>query len=127
MKIYYNPKLKQLARNLRNNSTLAEVLLWVRLKGKQMMGYRFMRQKPIGEYIVDFFCSKLSLVIEVDGESHYKKERQDLKRQEYLESIGLTVLRFDNDQIKEGLDYVLQEIEDWIKKKETQPTRLKQG
>ncbi len=86
-----------------------------------------MRQKPIGEYIVDFFCSKLSLVIEVDGESHYKKERQDLKRQEYLESIGLTVLRFDNDQIKEGLDYVLQEIEDWIKKKETQPTRLKQG
>ena len=53
MKIYYNPKLKQLSRNLRNNSTLAEVLLWDKLKKRQVYGYQFMRQKPIGNYIVD--------------------------------------------------------------------------
>lgn len=54
--IYYNPKLKQLARKLRNNSTLSEILLWKYLKEKQMMGYDFHRQKPLDEYIVDFFC-----------------------------------------------------------------------
>ncbi|MBT6416907.1 MAG: DUF559 domain-containing protein, partial [Candidatus Marinimicrobia bacterium] len=59
MRIYYNPKLKQLARNLRNNSTLAEVLLWNELKQKRMRGYQFYRQKPILDYIVDFYCSKL--------------------------------------------------------------------
>jgi very-short-patch-repair endonuclease len=70
MKIYYNPKLKAKSRELRNNSTLAEVPLWNQLKGRKMRGYQFMRQKPIGNYIVDFFCSKLKLVIEIDGESH---------------------------------------------------------
>lgn len=114
MKTYYNPKLKLLARNLRNHSTLSEVLLWNHLKGKQMMGFQFMRQKPIGNYIVDFFCSKLKLVIEVDGESHYLKEKKDMFRQKYLEQIGLKVIRFDDIQIKGDLDFVLQEIENWI-------------
>ena len=109
-----NPKLKQLARNLRNNSTLVEVLLWNCLKQRQVQGYQFMRQKPIGNYIVDFFCSKLKLVIEVDGESHYKRDQQDQLRQQYLESLGLTVLRFDNDQIKLDLNGVLERIHHWI-------------
>ncbi|NQU27444.1 MAG: endonuclease domain-containing protein [Candidatus Marinimicrobia bacterium] len=114
MKIYYNPKLKQLARNLRNNSTLAEVLLWNQLKQRQVLGYQFMRQKPIANFIVDFFCSNLKLVIEVDGESHYKRDHQDQQRQQYLESLGLTVLRFDNDQIKQDLNGVLETIHRWI-------------
>jgi very-short-patch-repair endonuclease len=62
--IPYNHKLKQLARNLRNNSTLAEVLLWRELKGKQVRGYDFHRQKPIDKYIVDFYCPDLLLAIE---------------------------------------------------------------
>ncbi len=77
MRIYYNPKLKQLARNLRNHSTLSEVLLWNQLKRRQMMGYQFYRQRPIGNYIVDFFCPKLNLVIEIDGESHLDKNERD--------------------------------------------------
>ena len=77
MKLYYNPKLKQLARNLRNNSTLSEVLLWNELKGKLFEGYQFMRQKPIGEFIVDFYCPKLKLVIEIDGESHGSNKNQE--------------------------------------------------
>ena len=119
MKIYYNPKLKQLARNLRNNSTLAEVLLWNQLKRRQVLGCQFMRQKPIGNFIVDFFCSKLKLVIEVDGESHYKRDQQDQLRQQYLESLGLTVLRFDNDQIKLDLNGVLERIHHWINNTKT--------
>ncbi len=73
MKIYYNPKLKKLARELRNNSTLAEVLLWNQLKARKMKGCQFMRQKPIGHYIFNFFCSKLKLVIEIDGQSMMTK------------------------------------------------------
>ena len=79
MRIYYNPKLKNLARTLRNNSTLSEVLLWNHLKGKQMKGYDFHRQKPLDNYIVDFFCPKLRLIIEIDGESHLFKGKDDQK------------------------------------------------
>nr|CBX29982.1 Uncharacterized protein HI0925 [uncultured Desulfobacterium sp.] len=70
MKISYNPKLKALSRKLRKQGVLSEVLLWEQLKGKKMKGFQFMRQKPVGNYIVDFYCSKLKLVIEIDGESH---------------------------------------------------------
>jgi len=83
MKIHYNPKLKELARQLRNNSTQSEIRLWQYLKGKQMMGYDFHRQKPIDNYIVDFFCNKLKLAIELDGFSHYIKETylKDLEKE----------------------------------------------
>ncbi|MDP2993407.1 MAG: DUF559 domain-containing protein, partial [Deltaproteobacteria bacterium] len=77
MRVYYNPKLKELARRLRNSSTLSEVLLWNHLKGKQMKGYDFHRQKPIDNYIVDFFCTKLRLIIEIDGDSHLFKGEED--------------------------------------------------
>jgi len=70
MKIYYNPKLKPLARKLRKDSTLSEMLLWNELKSSKMHGHQFMRQKPIGEYIFDFYCARLKLVFEIDGESH---------------------------------------------------------
>jgi very-short-patch-repair endonuclease len=77
MKIQYNPKLKILARSLRNRSTLAEVLLWNQLKARKVRGYQFMRQKPIDNYIVDFYCSKLQLIIEIDGSSHDFKFMND--------------------------------------------------
>ena len=69
--IPYHPKLKQLARKLRNDSTLGEVLLWKELCNKQMYGYDFHRQKPLLNYIVDFYCYELSLVVEVDGRYHH--------------------------------------------------------
>jgi very-short-patch-repair endonuclease len=70
LKILYSKDLKQRSRELINNSTLAEVLLWNQLKRRKMLGYQFMRQKPIHHFIVDFYCSKMKLVIEIDGESH---------------------------------------------------------
>ena len=117
MKIYYNPALKHLARQLRKNSTLSEVLLWNEIKGKKMMGYQFMRQKPIGNYIVDFFCSELKLIIEIDGESHRYKFTEDLERQARLENLGLTVLRFDDKEVKNDMNNVLFVIESWIRSK----------
>lgn len=115
MKIYYNPKLKQLSRNLRNNSTLAEVLLWDKLKKRQVYGYQFMRQKPIGNYIVDFYCSKLKLIIEIDGETHRHKLTEDMERQSWLEKLGLTVIRFDDSEVKNDIVNVLFSIKGWIK------------
>lgn len=118
MKIYYHPKLKQLSRNLRNNSTLAEVLLWNKLKKRQMCGHQFMRQKPIGEYIVDFYCSKLKLIIEIDGETHQFKLTKDVERQRWLENLGLNVLRFDDAEVKQDMKNVLHSIRGWIENNE---------
>ena len=120
MRIYYNPKLKALARGLRKNSTLCEVLLWNQLKARKMKGYQFMRQKPIGDYIVDFYCSRLGLVIEIDGESHVSRSREDELRQRELESLGLSVLRFYDSDVKKNTDGVLRVIWDWIESFELQ-------
>ena len=112
--ILYNPALKEKARELRNNSTKTEILLWINLKGKQMKGYDFHRQKPIDNYIVDFFCSELMLAIEIDGESHYGKEDYDEKRQKKLESLGIRFLRFDDSEVFYNCEGVLKTIEQWI-------------
>ena len=88
MKIYYNPKLRKKASELRKNATFTERYLWKFLRSKQMMGYQFMRQKPIGNYIVDFYCSKLFLVIEIDGITHNDKQEYDKNRDVYLKRIG---------------------------------------
>jgi len=71
--LQYNPKLKEFARRLRNNSTYAEIRLWQKLNKKQLKGYDFHRQKPIDNFIVDFFCHELMLAIEIDGVSHIQK------------------------------------------------------
>ena len=86
--IPYNPRLKELSRQLRNNSTLAEVLLWNQIKNKKIGGYKFLRQKPIDRYIVDFFCYELMLAIEVDGETHNYSVDEDEIRQ-ILSEVGL--------------------------------------
>jgi len=107
--ILYNPKLVPLARKLRNNSTLAEVLLWQQIKGKKL-GCDFDRQKPIGNYIVDFFCRELMLAIEIDGCSHDYKSEYDLSRQQDLEAKGVTVVRFNDLDVKQNMDTVLQDL-----------------
>ncbi|MBI3501644.1 MAG: endonuclease domain-containing protein [Bacteroidetes bacterium] len=118
MKIYYNSNLKQLSRDLRNNSTLSEVLLWKQLKGRKIKGYQFMRQKPIKKYIVDFYCSKLKLAIEVDGSSHNEKAEEDLKRQNELEKLGITFLRLDDKSIKIQIHHIIRVVEDFIEELE---------
>jgi very-short-patch-repair endonuclease len=122
MKIYYDPKLKELSRKLRKSGNLSEVLLWEQLKARKMKGYQFMRQKPIGNYIVDFFCSKLKLVIEIDGESHNQKLEKDRLRQQKLESLGLSFLRFYDLDVKNDLNGVIRIIELWIDEFESKTT-----
>ena len=106
-KYLYDKNLKRLAAKLRNNSTLAETLLWNELKGKRMMGYDFHRQKPLGNYIVDFYSPKLKLIIEVDGVTHNYKMGEDVKRQIKLESMSLTVIRFLDSDVRNNLSGVL--------------------
>ena len=110
----YNPALKEKARQLRNDSTKTEILLWTFLKGRQLRGYDFHRQKPIDEYIVDFFCRELMLAIEIDGVSHIGKEMYDTKRQNRLEILGVRFLRFKDEDVFYNCDYVVKEIEKWI-------------
>ena len=116
MKITYNSNLKILARNLRNNSTKSEIILWGYLRGRKMMGYKFSRQKPIDNYIADFFCNELKLVIELDGHSHQIDVvfEKDLKKTQELNNLGITVLRFDDKEVFENIDNVLREIEQFI-------------
>ncbi len=124
MKIYYEKQLKEKSRELRKNSTLSEILLWNELKGRKMLGYQFMRQKPITNYIVDFYCSKLKLVIEIDGSSHYGKEEKDKIRQSELEQLGMSFLRFDDLDIKFKMEEVLSEIKKWIEEHGQPPRPL---
>jgi len=112
--IPYNPKLKEYARKLRKDSTFTEVMLWNYLKGNQMKGFDFDRQRPIYNYIVDFYCKDLQLAIEVDGESHYGNQLADVRRERRLNKLGVTVLRFDDMEIIYELDEVLKKIEKWI-------------
>jgi very-short-patch-repair endonuclease len=112
----YQKDLKEFSRLLRNNSTLAEVLLWNRIKGKGLMGYGFHRQKPLDHYIVDFYCKELKLVIEIDGASHQHPEAylSDQKRQKVLENLGLNFLRFHDIDVKKNIGNVVRSIEAYI-------------
>ena len=112
----YNPKLKSIAKNLRKNMTLSEVLLWQRLKQGQLLGYDFDRQRPIDNYIVDFFCKDLMLAIEIDGSSHHSEMAfaQDIRRQKRLETLGIRFLRFKDEEVKKDLDRVVEQIYHWI-------------
>ncbi len=114
MKIHYNPKLKPLARYLRTHSTKAEIKLWNELKARKMLGYQFMRQKPIGNYIVDFYSGRLNLAIELDGESHQDRGQRDKDKQQWLEEMGIHVMRIMNEEIYQNMEGDLQFIERWI-------------
>ena len=112
----YNKNLKQTSRDLRNNMTEAEKLLWSKLRNKQILGVQFYRQKPILNFIVDFYCPAANLVIECDGSQHYTNEglEADRVRDEALAQLGLRVLRFDNGQVLREIDAVVQVIFDEI-------------
>ena len=94
----------------RKNPTAAETTLWKLLKGKQLQDRKFRRQHSFGDYIVDFYCFSEQLVIELDGPIHVGQKEKDEKRDEYLQSLGLTVLHFYNRMVFEEQDQLLQKI-----------------
>ena len=112
MMLSYNQKLKEISRQLRKNMTNAEKRLWAKIRMRQLQGYQFYRQKPIGDYIVDFFCPRAKLVIELDGSHHLIGEtiEYDRIRDDYLSSLGLRVLRFTNTEVMTNIKGVVERI-----------------
>jgi len=108
----YHNNLKPFSRTLRSDMTDAEQLLWKYIRRKQLCDIQFYRQKPIGNYIVDFYAPAAKLVVEIDGGQHFFDEglERDKKRDAYLSTLHLKVLRFDNWQILKTLDDVLRAI-----------------
>jgi very-short-patch-repair endonuclease len=114
--VKYESYLKELARKLRNNMTFGEILLWQRLRRGQMRGFDFDRQHPIDRYIVDFYCKDLKLAIEIDGSIHDGEEakRNDIIRQERLESLGIKFLRFTDADVRQNTEKVIGTIVRWV-------------
>jgi very-short-patch-repair endonuclease len=110
--LFYNTKLKGQSRRLRKSMTDAEKLLWSKIRGKQLKGYQFYRQRIIGNYIVDFYCAKAKLVIELDGSQHYgnKGIKQDAVRDNYMREQKLRVIRFSDRDVFENLNGVVESI-----------------
>jgi very-short-patch-repair endonuclease len=112
MGYYGNRELVIRARVLRNNMTRAEIILWSRLREKKINGYKFRRQQPIFDYIVDFYCPKLKFIIEVDGEIHFlpEKTNYDSKRDKILKINGYHIIRLTNLEIETELDSTINKI-----------------
>lgn len=114
---FYNRKLKPNARRLRNDSTPSEIRLWCELlRNGTMMGYKFRRQRPVLNYIADFMCFELKLIIEADGISHDNEEgcNRDIKRDKALTEAGFYILRFQDEEIMDHLESVHRAIVGWI-------------
>jgi very-short-patch-repair endonuclease len=114
--VFNKANVKGRRKQLRQTMPEAEVILWSRLKNKQISGIKFRRQYSIGKYIVDFYCANKKLAIEVDGESHYMLNvpARDEKRQQWIEQFGVRFLRFTNDDVRKNLNGVLDSIEEAV-------------
>ena len=114
--IPYNPRLKEFAKKLRKTMTFSEVKVWNEIKTGQLMGYDFDRQRPIGHYIVDFYCKDLLLALEIDGITHLDERvmYKDKIRQGKLETSGVTFIRFDAMLCVNKVEAVVKEIGRWI-------------
>ena len=122
--LLYNKNLKQTARKLRSNTTNAENILWRYIRKSQIYEIRFCRQKVIGNYIVDFFAPSINLVIEADGGYHDLLEQhyQDQERDIYLNTLGVFVLRFSNQQVENEIQTTIQTINNCVLKMKTLAT-----
>jgi very-short-patch-repair endonuclease len=112
--LFYNTKLKEYSQRLRRNMTDAEKLLWSKLRRKQLKGLQIYRQRIIGDYIVDFYCPKANLIIEVDGGQHYTDEgiAKDKIRDDYIKGKGIKVLRFSDREVLKNIGGVIERIYD---------------
>lgn len=110
-KIYNRKKLFTVRKILRNNLTKSEVILWQHLKGKQF-GFKFRRQQSIGKYVTDFYCSEIKLAVEIDGFTHAEEEvfKKDEEKQNFFETIGITVKRYNDQQIFNDLKNVSDDL-----------------
>ena len=113
-KSHYNKELKPLARKLRNESTLGEILLWDSVLKQKKLDYQFVRQFAIGDYILDFACRKLKLGIEIDGYTHNFTIDRDIAKDEYLNSVGYRVVRFEEKEVRHDIDNVIRVLEGTI-------------
>ena len=111
------PEMKPYRRKLRRRMTPAEVALWAMIKNRQLVGERFLRQFSIGYFIVDFYCAKYKLGIELDGAGHFTEEgmKKDKKRTEFLNSMGITIIRFENFEVFEHPMRTLEEIKKYLR------------
>ncbi len=109
-----NKNLKDRARTLRKAGVLSEVIFWKQVRNKSFHQFDFDRQRIIGNYIVDFYIKSLGLAIEIDASSHDFKEEYDDKRQQYLESLNVMVYRIADFRVKNDIDNVMKELEDYI-------------
>ena len=103
----YNPKLRERARELRQAGNLSEVLMWQQFHKKKFKGFDFDRQKIIGNYIVDFYCTNCNTVIEIDGNSHNEKAEYDKERDAFFEALGLTVIHIPAEDVLNRLNDVM--------------------
>ncbi len=114
--LYYRKELKNLSRVLRKNMTESELLLWSRIRRKQINERQFYRQKIIGNYIVDFYCPSARLIIQVDGSQHFDQSglRRDMSQDEEMRRLGLRVLRFSSHEVIVDIGGVVSEIIEWL-------------
>jgi very-short-patch-repair endonuclease len=119
MRTFNKKNLRDKRKRLRNNPTQAEVFLWGYLKNSQLEGRKFRRQSSIKNFIVDFYCPEEKLVVELDGDFHFdeKATKDDERRSKTLETEGLKVIRFENQEVLLNLEKVLSEIKSHFKKK----------
>jgi very-short-patch-repair endonuclease len=116
----YNTNLMEQARLMRQNPTKAEKKLWDEVLRSRQTGFKFTRQKPIENFILDFYCSELLLAIEADGEVHNQQKEKDKERDERLSQLGIKVLRLTNQEILEGIQNAQQTIKTTIKQRQKQ-------
>ena len=111
-KIYNKTKIKEQRRKLRKTQTREELIFWAHVKDRRFHKYKFKRQYSIGNYIVDFYCSELKLVVEIDGGQHYEKENieYDLQRTKYFDDFGIRVIRYTNIEITDNLEGVMDDL-----------------
>ncbi len=108
---HYNKNLKEYARELRTQTvSKAEKRIWKAILSREQTGIRFLRQRPIDHFIVDFFAPSLKLIIEIDGNSHFQKPVYDRFRQDKLERLGYTLIRFTEGEVMNLLDNVNERI-----------------
>ncbi|MBI5302868.1 MAG: endonuclease domain-containing protein [Chloroflexi bacterium] len=122
-KVYNRATEKELRQQLRRNMPKAEIVLWSRLRNRQVLGYKFRRQFSVGAYAIDFYCPELKLAIEVDGDSHFNPNamENDRVRLSFIESFGICFVRVTNNQIYHSIDDVMEYITQIIMQKTTPP------
>lgn len=115
LNIQYLSELREIARKNRNNPTQAEFIMWQYLRNNKF-GYKFTRQKPINRFVLDFYCSKLLLCVEIDGGSHINRQSYDLERDKFLENcLGIKTIRFTNDDVLNNFSKIKETFLPFIK------------